>query len=79
MKKQRGTGTAAPRSSEAHVHATKAEIAARLRYVRQHHTGRQHHSEGPLSPAGLAHLSGVSQNNLPSAARTAAPTSPSGP
>lgn len=73
MEKRRGTGTAAPRASEGHVHATKADIAARLRYV------RQHHAEGPLGPAGLANLSGVSPRNLTSADRAGAPTSPSGP
>lgn len=79
MEKQRGTGTAAPRASEVHVHTTKAEIAPRLRYVRQRHTGRQHHTEGPLSPASLANLSGIPQCNLTSAARAEVPTSPPGP
>ncbi|MGF6940424.1 hypothetical protein BKA18_000216 [Streptomyces auratus] len=79
MKKQRGTGRAAPRASEVHVHATTAEIAVRLRYVCRRHTGRKHHTEEPLNPARLAHLSGLSPRNLTSAARAEAPTSPSGP
>lgn len=79
MKKQRGTGRAAPRASEVHVHATTAEIAVRLRYVCQRHTGHKHHTEGPLSPVSLANLSGLSPRNLTSAAHADAPTSLSGP
>ncbi|MFE1776019.1 helix-turn-helix domain-containing protein [Streptomyces sp. NPDC059008] len=44
-----------------HVHATKAEIATRLRHV------RQHHPEGPFSLSKLAERAGVSKRTLASA------------
>ncbi|MFE9412870.1 helix-turn-helix domain-containing protein [Streptomyces sp. NPDC006704] len=43
-----------------HVHATKADIAARLRHI------RRSHPEGPFSLAGLAERAGVSKRTLAS-------------
>jgi len=81
MAKQRGTGTAAPRAFEVPVHATKAEIAAGLRYVRRHHTHTycQRHPEGSWTTARLSPLSAASRRDLTSADSAEAPASPSGP
>ncbi|MFI1252795.1 helix-turn-helix domain-containing protein [Streptomyces netropsis] len=45
-------------SLEQRIQAAKAEIARRLRYV------RQHHPEGPFTLAGLAERAGVSKRTL---------------
>ncbi|AOR29819.1 hypothetical protein BFF78_00800 [Streptomyces fodineus] len=58
MEKQYATDTSAPSTLDDHVHATKADIAARLRYI------RRHHPEGPFSLAKLADLAGVSKRTL---------------
>ncbi|WP_187363958.1 helix-turn-helix domain-containing protein [Streptomyces piniterrae] len=57
MEKQHASDMSA-RSLDDHVHATKADIAARLRHI------RRHHPEGPLSLAKLADLAGVSKRTL---------------
>ncbi|MGN5376894.1 helix-turn-helix domain-containing protein [Streptomyces lasalocidi] len=60
MEQQHATDTSAPWPLEDHVHATKADIAARLRYI------RRNHPEGPFSLAKLADLAGVSKRTLAS-------------
>ncbi|MFF4601723.1 helix-turn-helix domain-containing protein [Streptomyces sp. NPDC001339] len=61
VEKRHTIGTSGPRTLDDHVRVTKADIAARLRYI------RRHHPEGPFSLAELADLAGVSKRNLASA------------
>ncbi|MGV9252834.1 helix-turn-helix domain-containing protein [Streptomyces sp. NPDC003697] len=60
MDEQNAPDTSGSRTLDDHVHATKADIAARLRHI------RRSHPEGPFSLAKLAELAGVSKRNLAS-------------
>ncbi|OKI00943.1 hypothetical protein A6A06_18820 [Streptomyces sp. CB02923] len=61
MSNQHTPETSAQRFPVDHVQAAKADIASRLRHI------RQHHPEGPFSLAKLADLAGVSKRTLASA------------